>query len=148
MHLRSPFLFFLSFCRRRWYAWATFLLTPPVYSAVSNVAALKHSLVDLSSWGAPFVALWAAAMAAAAAAVAWHVRAAWRRGGAASFAVYVVTRAAVLLWFGASAAILARTGEVHIHLVRPLDPGGSRCPQNHGRRSHACAVPSVCSPAT
>lgn len=40
--------------------WAVYLGTPPVYSAISNVPALKHDLATLSTWGPAFIALEAA----------------------------------------------------------------------------------------
>ena len=47
--------------------------TPPVYSALSELPALKHTLVDLEDWGPTFIAVWTVAMALALAG-GWAVR--------------------------------------------------------------------------
>ena len=39
-------------CRRQIYWILIFLGTPPVYSAISRIPALQHSLADSSRWGA------------------------------------------------------------------------------------------------
>lgn len=103
---------------RRWYAGMTFLLTPPVYSAISNIDELKFDLTDFSKWSAPFIGLWAIAMGAIAAVICWHILAAWRRAGPASFAVYIITRLVMLGWFAASAFIISNSGspmKIHLH---------------------------------
>lgn len=38
-------------CRRRWYFFVVFLGTPPVYSIVSRIPSLQHSLADIPNWG-------------------------------------------------------------------------------------------------
>lgn len=110
--------FLWIFNLRRWYAGIIFLATPAAYSAISNVDVLKHDLVDFSSWGAPFIALWSVAMVSIAGVVAWHVRSAWRRCSPAGFAVYVAFRALVFTWFGVSAIALEHSNppvRVHLH---------------------------------
>lgn len=94
----------------------TFIATPPIYSAISNVAALKHDLADLSTWSGPFILIWTLGMAAIAAVVAWHVRDAYHRAGREAFLVYVLSRGVLLGWFALSAVYLARQGDVKVHL--------------------------------
>jgi hypothetical protein len=107
------------FSRRRWWFFAVFLGTPPVYSAMSNIPALKHSISagdPASSWGDAFLTLEATAAAAVALAITWHLRAAWRRGGPYDFAMYALSRLLVLGWFGAAAERLARDPGSTFHL--------------------------------
>ena len=40
-----------SACRRQIYWILIFIGTPPVYSAISRIPALQHSLADVSRWG-------------------------------------------------------------------------------------------------
>ena len=57
---------------------ANLFATPPIYSAISDISALKHSLAPSDSpWSLAFIILWGLGMAAAAASIAWHVAAAW-----------------------------------------------------------------------
>lgn len=46
--------------RQRWYLWAVYAGMPGVYSAISNVPALKRDLTSLTSWGWAFTVLEAA----------------------------------------------------------------------------------------
>lgn len=58
--ITDPLRFAWLFSRRRWWLWAVFAGTPPVYSVISDLPALRHSLVDWSAWGPEFIAVWSA----------------------------------------------------------------------------------------
>jgi len=105
------------FSRDRWYAGAVFIATPPVYSAISNIPALKHDLVDIATWGPVFIAFWLLGMTLIMGVIAWHIRRAWHRAiTRKAFAVYLATRLIPLCWFGASAIHLSLQGDVKVHL--------------------------------
>lgn len=104
------------FSRQRWYAWATLLGTPPVYSAISNVDALKRDLEHLGAWGLPFIILWSCGMAAIAASVAWHIKRVAASRTRADAATYVASRLLLLGCFAGAAAVLRRQGvDMHLH---------------------------------
>ena len=105
------------FNRNRWYAAATFFLTPPIYSAISNIDALKFDLAHIQTLGFPAAVVLSLGMTAIAAVIGWHIVIAWRRAPKASFLVYLFTRVVMLAWFLSAAVILARSSPpVHIHL--------------------------------
>lgn len=110
--------------RHRWYAWATLLGTPPVYSAISNVKILKRDLAHLGDWGTPFILLWSLGMSAILGTVAWHVVTVARRRCWPDAVAYICSRLLLLAWFGGSAVVLAHQGvDMHLHhlyLVRVL----------------------------
>ncbi|KAL4433829.1 hypothetical protein ABPG75_000270 [Micractinium tetrahymenae] len=114
--ITCPRRFRWLFSRRRWYAWATLLGTPPVYSAISNVDALKRDLAHLGAWGLPFILLWSSGMAAIAATVVWHIRQVAATRSRADVATYVASRLLLLGCFAGSAAVLRRQGvDMHLH---------------------------------
>jgi hypothetical protein len=103
---------------RRAYLWAAFLLTPPIYSAISDIPALKRGFPDFPNFGLPFWLLFAAAGAAAGGALASAAATAARRGGARAAAAFLAPRAALLAWFAAGAWLFSRPDsgvEVHLH---------------------------------
>jgi len=109
------------FNRHRWYAALTFFLTPLIFSAISDIDAIKFDLSDLHSLlRCPLCLLvLTLGMGAIAAVIGWHVKVAWKRPvPKASFFVYLFTRVVILAWFAISALILANSKEasVHIHL--------------------------------
>jgi hypothetical protein len=107
------------FNRHRWYAAVTFFLTPPIYSAISNIDALKFDLTDLKSLlHCPLCLLvLSLGVSATTAVIGWHISIAWRRASPkAAFLIYVCTRVIMLVWFASAAVILARSKSVNIHL--------------------------------
>lgn len=103
---------------QRWYAGALFLLLPIAYSAVSNVDALKHDLVDFSSWTAPFIILWLAALVGILSSIVWHTWLAVRSFGFIEGCVYAATRLLLILWFVVWSLLLEKQSNppVRIHL--------------------------------
>ena len=51
-HSSHHVLMLFLICRRQIYWILIFIGTPPVYSAISRIPALQHSLADVSRWGA------------------------------------------------------------------------------------------------
>jgi hypothetical protein len=107
------------FNRHQWYAGATFFLTPPIYSAISNIDALKFDLTDLESLlHCPLCLLIVTlGITAISAVIGWHLMINWRSPAPrASFLVYLLTRIVMLGWFTSAAVIFATHGiQVHLH---------------------------------
>lgn len=101
---------------KRWYAGVAFLGTPVVYSALSNIDALKHDFADVASWGIPFVALWSTGMTVIVFSIIWHIKKAWQRAGPATFATYICLRGILLGWFVISALLLAHSSSTHVKI--------------------------------
>lgn len=95
---------------------AVFLATPPLYSAVSNIPALKYDLTQLAEWSALFICVWGVVVGAVLTTLAWHVRAVWRRTSLPSFLIYTISRTCILLWFTISAYILGYEHHIHVHI--------------------------------
>lgn len=103
----------------RWPAWlALYLGTPFVFSAISNVEVLKHSLVDFSTWGYEFVVLEGFGLTALLFVVVWHVVEARRAssGNTADFAAYMLPRLFVCVYFVGWSLVLERQPGITIHL--------------------------------
>lgn len=114
----APHRFSWLASRQQWYLWVVYLGTPPVYSAISNVPALKHDLVSLKAWGVAFVLVEVIGLGAILGVVGWHIMKAWLDRPRSDFCCYLASRLLVLLWFGGSAAAIsgAGSGTVHMHL--------------------------------
>ncbi|KAL3153065.1 hypothetical protein ABBQ38_012086 [Trebouxia sp. C0009 RCD-2024] len=95
-----------------------FIGTPPVYSAISRIPALQHSLADVSRWGAGMYILIIVVAMVALTVIIWHLYAAWTVHSKRGFCTYLGSRSIVLLFylvFGLVTAHYSMYNTQHIH---------------------------------